>query len=196
MSVKNKSTKEEKLLAVSVAVLEVIEKDGVLGVTHSKVSRKSGVSRAWIYEYIGQDKNAFIKFAAESVAGYFSRIQMTLPADKEQLKSQLGDGIQFLFDSAIKDPVIVKIYFRFRGTGNAIGKVIEKYESQWTKIATKSAAKILNVPDGQAALIAETALTLRLGFAHKIASSESPKEARAQAEKIFDHLHSYLSMIG
>lgn len=40
-----KNPKEEKQLAVSLAVLEVIEAHGLLGVTHSKVARKAGVSR-------------------------------------------------------------------------------------------------------------------------------------------------------
>ena len=42
--------KEAKGLAVSIAILEIIESEGLLGVTHSKVARKSKVSRAWIYQ--------------------------------------------------------------------------------------------------------------------------------------------------
>jgi len=191
-----KSTKEQKQIAVSMAVLEVIEKDGIIGMTHSKVARKSGVSRAWIYEYVGKEKNAFIEYAAESIASYFSRIKMNLPDTKEKLQLQLKDGIQFLFDSATNDPVIIKLYFRFRGTANPIGEVIRKYEKQWLNAATKSVTKSLGLPAEQAALFAELMLTLRLGFAHNLATSGKPAEARARTEKIFEFLHGMMIGIG
>ncbi len=171
------------------AVLEVIEKEGLLGVTHSKVSRKSGVSRAWIYEYIGQDKTAFIEFAADTIASELARIKMKLPDDKEQLEKQLKEGLDFLFDSVLKDPVVIKIYFRFRGTANPLGQVIAKYEKQWLSAAAKSSVKTLGLSLEEAKLLAELAFTLRLGFAHNLATSDSPALARARAEKIFESIH-------
>lgn len=193
MSAPIQNKKNGKQMAVSLAVLEIIEKDGLLGVTHSKVSRKTGVSRAWIYEYIGKDKNAFIGFAADAVASHLARVKMDLPSSKEQLQNQLKDGVHFLFTSVIQDPVIIKIYFRFRGTQNPIGEVIAKYERYWLNVATESTAKILDLPADQATLFAELVLTLRLGFAHRIASSEKPNEARDQAEKTFDLIHGLIT---
>ncbi len=193
MSGTSKSTKEEKQIAVSKAVLELIEVDGLNGVTHSKVNRRSGVSRAWIYEYIGKDKNAFIEFAAETLASHFARIDLELPANKEQLSLRLNDAVNFVFDSVAKDPVLIKLYFRFRGAKNPLGQVIKKYEKKWLNNAIKSLIDILGLSVEQAALAAEFALTLRLGFAHRYATSENPQNSREQAEKIFEFVHGMMS---
>jgi hypothetical protein len=187
------NTKEKKQAAVSKAVLAVIEKDGVFGVTHSKVSRKSGVSRAWIYEYIGKEKSALVEFAAEVIAAHFARIKMELPKNKEQLFVQLKDGVEFLLENASSDPLIIKLYFRFRGSQNSIGNVIQKYEKQWLAGATKSAEGILGLSKEQATLLAEVVLTLRLGFAFRVATSTKPQDSRENAEKIFSYMHGLFS---
>jgi len=193
----SKNTKEDKQLAVSAAILEVIEKDGLLGVTHSKVSRRSKVSRAWIYEYIGKEKSALIEFAAEVFASHFARAKMTtFPKTKAELDHQLQEGVDFLFNSVEISPVVIKLYFRFRGTSNPIGKVIQKYEKQWLAGASKTAIDVLHLPAEQAAIIAELVLTLRLGFAHRFATSTKPVESRERAKKIFDFIHSMLGGLG
>lgn len=192
-----KNTKTDKQLAVSVAILEVIEKDGLLGVTHSKVSRKSKVSRAWIYEYIGKEKNSLIEFAAEVFASHFARAKMTtFPKTKEELHHQLQEGIDFLFSSVELSPVVIKLYFRFRGAANPIGKVIQKYEKQWLTGASKAAREVLHLPAEQAATISELILTLRLGFAHRLATSTKPYETRERAKTIFEFVHTLLGGLG
>jgi DNA-binding transcriptional regulator YbjK len=193
MSATPKSTKEDKQLAVSVAVLEVIEKDGLLGVTHSKVARKSGVSRAWIYEYIGKEKSALTEFAADVFAGHFARVKITdLPKTKDELEERLKEGIDFLFASVELSPVLIKLYFRFRGMANPLGQVIEKYEKQWLDRASKTLVKVLDMPAEQAATLAELILTLRMGFAHRFATSSRPDESRERAKQIFTFIHSLL----
>ena len=194
MSAKSKNTKEGKQLAVSIAVLEVVEKEGLLGVTHSKVARKSKVSRAWLYEYIGKEKSALIEFAAEVFAGHFARAKLTdFPKSREELERHLKEGIDFLFDSVELSPVIIKLYFRFRGTDNPIGQVIQKYESQWLKAASKTAINVLGMPAEHTDLLAELVLTLRLGFAHRFATSAQPEKTRARAKMTLDFIYSLLA---
>lgn len=186
----HKSNKEFKQLAASAAILEIIEHDGLLGVTHSKVARKSKVSRAWIYEYIGKEKSALIEFAADVFGGHMTRVTLTeLPKTKAALQAQLKDATGFLFDSAEKNPLIIKLYFRYRGTANAVGKVIQKYEKLWLKDAAATAADVLNLTPKQASDLAELIFTLRLGFAHRIATAANPSQARASGEGIFDQIH-------
>jgi len=186
-------SKEDKTLAVSKAVLEVIERDGLLGITHSKVARKAGVSRAWIYEYIGKDHNVLTEFAADVLAGYFARVKFALPKSKEQLQTQATEGLNFLFDAAVEDPVPIKLYFRFRGSKTPLGDVIKKHEKQWLTTAATTLEKLLEIPAEHAALIAELTLTLRLGFAHRLATSANPRETRASAEKIFSVLQGLIT---
>lgn len=194
LSVSEKSSKEIKQLAVSVAILEIIESDGLLGVTHSKVARKSKVSRAWIYEYIGKEKNSLIEFGADVFAAHLSRVALTaIPKTKEELKKQIEDGEKFLFDSVEQNPVIIKLYFRFRGTTNPVGKMIQKYETQWLKSAAKSVVEVLDLSPDSATLLVESILTLRLGFAHRVATSPDKQSARKNAENIFNFVQSMVS---
>lgn len=194
VSVGNKSTKEIKQLAVSIAILEIIESEGLLKVTHSKVSRKSKVSRAWIYEYIGKEKSELIEFGADVFAGHMARVSLVdLPKTKDALQAQLKDGIKFLFDSVEQTPLIIKLFFRYRGTANPVGKVIQKYEKQWLENATKTIASVLGLPSDQASLLAESMLTLRLGFAHRVATSSDTRKSRERAETIFDLIQTMAS---
>lgn len=187
ISVGAKSTKENKQMAVSIAILEIIERDGLLKVTHSNVSRKSKVSRAWIYEYIGKEKNALVEFGADVFAGFLSRVNLLeLPKTKESLQLQLKDGVKFLFDSVEQNPLMIKVFFRFRGTINPVGKVIQKYEKEWLENASKTIATVLGLSGDQATLLAETMLTLRLGFAHRVATSSDAGKGRERAEAVFN----------
>lgn len=190
----NKSSKEIKLLAVSIAILEIIENDGILGVTHSKVARKSKVSRAWIYEYIGKEKNELIEFGADVFASHMARTTLEeLPKTKEAIGVQLKEGVEFLFNSVEQNPLIVKLFFRFRGTTNSVGIAIQKYEKQWLANAENTIVSVIGLPLEQASLLAELVLTLRLGFAHRIATSSNSLQARERAESIFNLIHMMLS---
>lgn len=194
ISVGDKSTKEIKQLAVSIAILEIIEGDGLLGVTHSKVSRRSKVSRAWIYEYIGKEKSALIEFGADVFAGHLARVALVeLPKTKDALHAQLIDGIRFLFDSAEQNPLIIKLFFRFRGTSNPVGKVIQKYENQWLENATTTIVTVIGLPTDHASLLAESMLTLRLGFAHRVATSSEVRQSRERAETVFSLIQAMAS---
>ena len=186
VSVGEKSNKEIKQLAVSIAILEIIEGEGLLKVTHSKVSRKSKVSRAWIYEYIGKEKSALIEFGADVFAGHLARVALVeRPQTKESLQVQMQDGVHFLFDSVEQNPLIIKLFFRFRGTANPVGKVIQKYEKQWLENASQTIVAVLGLSSDQASLLAETMLTLRLGFAHRVATSADAEKSRERAETVF-----------
>jgi len=185
--------KETKRLAVSIAILEVIEKDGILGVTHSKVSRKSGVSRAWIYEYIGKEKDALIEFGADVFAGYFTRADVVgFPKEKNAIQSQLREGGNFLLDTASSNPLIVKLYFKFRGSENSLGEVIRKYESHWMEGATQTLVQTLSVPRQEAEWMAESALTFRMAYAHRVATSRKTEKSRENADRAFDWVHSLI----
>lgn len=190
MSVTGKLTKEAKYLVVSVAILEVIEKDGLLGVTHSKVARKSGVSRAWIYEYIGRDKDVLIECAADMFGNYFSRANLSkTPKDPDELMARLKEGVDFLFASIEQSPSLIQLFFRFRGTTNPLGKVIHKYETHWLEWAQRTLSTVFKIPKARALQMAEVMFTLRLGLVHRFATSNHSKETRHEAKATLHLVH-------
>jgi hypothetical protein len=183
--------KEQKQAAVSLAILEVIEREGLNGVTHSKIARLSKVSRAWIYEYIGKEKSGLIDYAAEVFSSFFARVKKTdRPNTKEELKKRLIEGTEFVFQAVQENPVIIKLHFRFRGSSTPIGEVIKKYEKYWSDSMTKNFVQILKISPTQASAFSEMILTLRLGSAYRIATSTPSakviEEARANFSFLYD----------
>lgn len=190
------NSKKDKQFEVSTAVLEIVEKEGLYGITHSKVSRKAGVSRPWIYEYIGKEKNDLIDFAANELGSYFSRVNITeLPKNKTALEKQLKEGVDFLFEATHLNPTAIKLFYRYRGSSNPLGKIIEKYENKWLKGASKTVCEIFELEPEDALLVAEFILTVRLGFAHRLVTSLEPEESEGRAKKTFATIHSLLSGI-
>jgi hypothetical protein len=175
-------SKEQKQVAVSLAIMEVIEREGLNGVTHSKVSRKSGVSRAWIYEYIGKEKSDLIEYAAEVLTSFFARAKKTeRPKDRESLLKRIDEGNEFVFQAVQATPVIIKLHYRFRGTDTPIGVVIAKYEKYWSDWVAKSLIDILKMDAAKASAMAEMIMTLRLGFAFRIVTSKDSAKSLKQA---------------
>lgn len=101
--------------------------------------------------------------------------------------------MNFLFETVEISPVVIKLYFRFRGTQNPIGEVINKYEKIWLNSASKTATLVLGLSDEQAGLVAELVLTLRLGYAHRVATSGKPKVSKERAIQSFSFIHSLIS---
>ncbi|QLY26431.1 TetR/AcrR family transcriptional regulator [Bdellovibrio sp. KM01] len=176
-------SKEQKQVAVSLAILEVIERDGLNGVTHSKVSRKSGVSRAWIYEYIGKEKSDLIEYAGEIFTSFFARTKKAdRPKTRAELVQRLEEGTEFVLQAVQANPVIIKLHYRFRGTDTAIGKVIAKYEKYWIGNTSKSLMEIMGMSSAEASAFAEMVMVLRLGFAFRVVTSKDSSRVLREAK--------------
>lgn len=187
------NSKKDKHFAVSTAVLDIVEKEGLHQITYSKVSRKSGVSRPWIYEYIGKEKSDLIDFAANELGAYFSRVNITeLPKSRAELKKQLSEGVDFLFEATNLNPTVIKLFYRYRGASNPLGKTIEKYEKQWIDSASKTVCEIFGLDSKQGILIVEFILTVRLGYAHRLVTSLDSKETEQRAKDTFETIHNLL----
>ena len=185
--------KSQKYFAVSRAILEIIEKEGEENVTHSRIARLSQVSRPWIYEYMGREKEDLIDVAAEVFGSFFARASTTAePHNACELKALLLDGQEIAFQNIKAEPVIIKLYYRFRGTTNPIGLVIKKYEKHWLDVMSENLMRILNFDDQKALNISRAILTLRLGFYHRVATSSEPDNEIALAKKALDLIHAQI----
>ncbi|WP_413288348.1 TetR/AcrR family transcriptional regulator [Bdellovibrio sp. HCB337] len=190
---KKADKKSEKYFAASRAILEIIEKDGPHKLSHAQISRLSKVSRAWIYEYMGKNKEELIDIASEVFASYFTLNNKSVePNTPEEFMGLLKQGQDIAFQKAQTEPLLLKLYFRFRGTTTPIGSAIKKYEKHWTEYIAKCLvqAKVL---DPQSALATTRAiLVLRLGFLHRIATSSTPAKEALDANESMDLVHKQL----
>lgn len=63
--------KEERFRRVCEAVLATLLRGGPDALAVSTLARKAGVSRAWIYKYVGADQDALLEAAAHVVGDAF-----------------------------------------------------------------------------------------------------------------------------
>lgn len=180
---KPSDNKSEKYFAVSRAILEIIEEEGVEHLSHSKISRTSKVSRAWIYEYMGKEKTDLADIAAEIFASYFAKPDPTITVNTVlDLKKFLKDGQDLAFLKIKEEPVLIRLYFRFKGTPTPIGNSIKKYEKQWLDFMTAILMRVLKQDNEKASVIARVILTQRLGLYHRVATSQTPDKELALAQ--------------
>ncbi|MDO9182140.1 MAG: hypothetical protein Q7U04_07015 [Bacteriovorax sp.] len=176
--------KTEKYFTVSRVILETIEKDGLNNLTHSLISRKAQVSRAWIYEYMGKDKQDLIDVASEIFGGFFTKTDNNIEINsKADLLELLAVGNNLTFLKIKSEPVIIKLYYRFRGTSTPIGIVIKKYEKHWLDFMSENIGRILKFDQTKSLSISKTILTLRLGFSFRIATSSVPAKELVDASQ-------------
>jgi hypothetical protein len=190
---KQNDAKSQKYFAVSRAILEIIETSGESLLSHSLISRHSKVSRAWIYEYMGKERSDLVNVAAEVFASFFARANTAIEVhSKDELKKLLVEGLDVTFLNIKNEPVIIKLFYRFRGTETAIGDVIKKYEKHWLDFMSANFVKILKVDSNQALIISRAILTLRLGFSHQLATSSNKSKVIAEAKESLDLITSQL----
>jgi hypothetical protein len=183
-------TKSQKYFAVSRSILEIIEKDGPASLTHSRLSRQSKVSRAWIYEYMGKEKSDLIEIAAETFSSYFSKASiMAEISNPEDLKNHLINSQDQAFQKIKDEPIIIKLYFRFKGTSTPIGISINKYEKYWLDIMSTNFMRSFNLDQSKALTISRIILTLRLGLYHLVATSPKPTKELAEAREALDLIY-------
>lgn len=186
----NVDTKSQKYFAVSRAILETIESEGPMHVTHSQVSRLSNVSRAWIYEYMGREREDLINVAADVFGSFFIKATTSIEVHTiKELKALLLEGQEISFQNVRAEPVIIKLYYRFRGTETPIGAVIKKYEKHWLEFITSHLERILKLEKEKAHNYALTILILRLGFYHRMATSSNPDKDYFDAKETIDLVH-------
>ena len=82
----DKDSKQEKLEKVAAACLSIVHAQGPRALTLSRVARSAGVSRAWIYKYIGGSHDELIECAAEYFGKIYSRLEK--PFRNTQLRIQ------------------------------------------------------------------------------------------------------------
>lgn len=99
------------------------------------------------------------------------------------------EGQEIAFQKIKAEPVIIKLYYRFRGTSNPIGLVIKKYEKHWLDFMSGNLMRILNFDNQKTLNLSRTILTLRLGFYYRIATSATPDKDMAEAREALDHIH-------
>ena len=123
------STKEGRFRCVAEAVAQIVLAHGTKGVTISSVARRAGVSRPWIYKYLGRDPKVLLRFAGRLYAEAFSDLARSRHADDVSTwRARVADGVRDGLHDALAAPWCVPLYFRHRHADDALGEAIRTVE--------------------------------------------------------------------
>ena len=163
---KTVSSKEEKYIRIYEECLKLIHEKDLRAINHSTLSRRTQISRAWIYKYLGIKRESIIKGACKYFGHLFTEIslQEKVISSLEDLQADLHHGSRNNLEFALKHPYIVPLYIRFAGTNNILGQTITEIESTYKQRLINKFEQVLHDKD-RSAHLAHVVKSLRIGVA-------------------------------
>jgi len=161
------SSKELKYNAVYAAVLEILNyRSGLSGLNHSVLSRESGVTRSWIYKYVGKTKEEIIKRTSEHYVHELYRDRKLTPLStiKELRKYIREDSLSFL-KQAQKHPQLIPLIFIYYDSIGPIGEIVRESFKIYSNRLSSDIQKLLEISKTDAELISELISMTRVGLA-------------------------------
>lgn len=165
--IQSKNTKELKIQKVSEAVFSILVNAGINGLTHARVARLSGISRSWLYKYIGAEKNDLMKFAIQCLGEQLTTQDVEDEIrNKEEYLHSIVRGMERMFDNTLKYPYFIPVYYRFKGTPTAPGEAVTKVENQYIDRQAKILKKVFAISLAEAKVSAVLMTSFRMSIAH------------------------------
>lgn len=174
----NSLSKEKKFDEVFEAVLVILNSHaGLAGVNHTSLARISGVSRPWIYKYIGRSREELIRKASEHfIKEIFYNRHGHKPTSAEDLRNSIrGDTIHFLQQAQLHPRLIPLVFIYFESLG-PIGSIVRETFSVSSGKLALEIEKTLGISKADAELLAELFSILRLGLAFFLVRGIKTKE--------------------
>jgi AcrR family transcriptional regulator len=166
--------KKEKLIKLADGLLKLVAQGwGTEGLTISRVARAAGVSRAWIYKY-GGSLDDLIAFGADHHAHLFASLEQApekVPTIEEWIQLT-AENFARLLDHTDRKPVVILLYFRFRGTKTLLGKRIRHVELLQARREVAEVQRLFAIPETQAKQVCEIIGNIRMGMAYGWADGE------------------------
>lgn len=165
--------KQKKLDRVAKSILSIVVRFGFENLSPSRLSRAAGVSRPWVYKYIGGSKEALSAFAIE----YFGKLLVRLdtgakPNSVEFFRDDEIARLQNALGFAETHSEVIQVYYRFKGTPTSLGKAIEKVETEYRQAKIFQIKETFKVSEVEAEIYTEILVSLKMGLCHKWVSGD------------------------
>jgi len=160
--------KQAKFERFEEVALKVIAERGLRGLNVSYIASKAGISRAWIYKYVGREKNQLIKAAAVGLGRRFARLDQQ-KVDGQSKEAQLQawkDGAGVTLDFGKKFPWVTELYFGHIGKSNPLGQAIDEITAFHVELDQAKFQKIFGKSKEDARRLAVEKLGVRMTYAH------------------------------
>ena len=186
------SSKNIKYQTIIDVCFSLISQYGFDKITISQVSKKSQISRGWIYKYIGKNIEEVLKFSLVEYAKDFSNTSsLKVYDDKNKLLSYIGDYTLMMIDRIERKPSILKLYFSEHDSDNIIGNVIREVEEESIQTLSASIQNCFDLDKESSRIRAEKIIFTRMGalflyFSKKKFTQQNDWEQRFLDELYFD----------
>ncbi len=169
--------KAEKMVRVSEFTLKIIHQHGLEGLTHSPLARAAGVSRPWLYAYVGKTKEALIQLAVKHFGQVYAQVDNPPRCQDERnwIDHQIS-GLRNSLKQVVDYPWIMPIYFRYRCTETTLGKFIVDAEKLYLKREVAELQNALKINATDARVVAELDTAFKLGLQHRWAVTSLSKD--------------------
>jgi hypothetical protein len=161
------SSKEKKFDDVYEAVLAILNSHaGLKGVNHSNVARMSGVSRAWIYKYIGKTREELIRMASEHYSREILKHRHThMPRSREELKKVIREDLFQFLKQALTYPRVIPLIIMYFDSHDPVGSIVRSSFGEQSRRQAKEIESLLKVSKLESEALAEMLGVFRLALA-------------------------------
>ncbi len=190
------SDKAQKFEDVTRVLFALLQTAAPSKITHSLVAKKAGVSRAWLYKYIGADRDALIEMAVRHLGKRLTERDLgDVIETKDQLTKSIVLGMNRMFENTKAHPWFIPVYFKYRGAHGVVGQAIADVEQDYISRQALHFQKVFKYPRRQAVIAAEVLTSFRMGLAFSWQNGElSKKSDQTDVMKSIEHWMSELFM--
>jgi DNA-binding transcriptional regulator YbjK len=158
--------KQAKFHSVAEAVFTILIRGGIENLSHTRVASVSGVSRAWLYKYIGKNSDDLITYSLDAIGKEFAKIGVLLSQQSaDDVRTSLFDGTFRMLESSEKNPALMALYSRYAGTATPVGQKIAELEKEYLEAVRSQLETFFKLPATEAAVVAEVLHAMRMGLA-------------------------------
>jgi hypothetical protein len=181
-------TKIQKMKRVAEVTAGLLAGHRIEQISFSQVARLSGISRAWLYLYVGKSRADLGTLTIQHFAHFLGKFEGRVEVSnfEEWRVSQIEDFSEFL-DIAVELPHILAVYFKSKNSKSALGRIIRESEAKFLDISTAEVHRALHVEMPKAKWIAEYNLASKMGLVHHwLSKGRLSREEKQQLLLFFD----------
>ncbi len=169
--------KEKKFNDVYESVLTILNSHhGLHGINHTSLSRVSGVSRPWIYKYLGKTREEVIRKTTEFyIKELFQTRKSSTINSMTELKDQIREGTLHFLQQAQRYPKLIPLIFVYFESLGPIGVAVRDSFKLYSNKLAKDIQKVMGVSKGDSEVLAELVSIMRLGLAFFLVRGEKTK---------------------
>lgn len=156
--------KEARMHRIAWAVAHTLLRSGPDQVRIADVARRAGVSRPWIYKYVGGDRAALVAFATRLYGQAF-----VAPFDGEgagELRAALAAGTAQGLRDTLAAPWCVLVFVRYRHARSPLGEQVRAMRQAETEALVARLPEALRGDPSKALAFAASFNSARLGLYH------------------------------